>query len=291
MTFFELLSTAAAGATEQKQTIVYKADGNGVKVVNKILVNLATLYNRENIKGMYADYIDSQTVILYKDFEPCWEVQTIYNDTEAYNMEIALMRYNQAMGTYINFCEMIQNRIDGGCYIKNDALMVLQLHGSAELWQRAEAAQQAKKEERERADAEEVRQRAEEIRKQAEAERAEQERIKAEKMAFLEGFAKGRTDIQIERIYTILSKIQAYDMGNKTVCLSRKDFILQTLNNGGRIERKDGVVSYYGSRWNRKESKPKTEYRLYTDTNSFYTITKTEYDFATYMMGKNQEIA
>ncbi len=288
MTFFDLLNKAGTETREQKQVIVYKADGNGVKVVNKVLINLATLFNRDSIKGMYADYSDRDGAVLYKDFSPCWEVQAICNDTEAGNMEIALIRYNQAMHTYEDFCDMIQNRIDGGSYIKNDALMVLQLHGSIELLQRAKAAKQAIIDEQKRAEAEEAKRRAEEARQQAEADRMEKERIKTEKMAFLEGFAEGKTDIQMERIYTILSKTQGYNIGNKTVYLSRKDFILQTLNNGGRIEQKDGVVSYYGSKWNRKECKPKTEYRLYVDTNSFYTITKTEYDFAVYVMGKRE---
>ena len=65
------------------------------------------------------------------------------------------------------------------------------------------------------------------------------------------------------------------------------DFIIDTLSEGGKAEQKDGIISYYGSKWDRKQSKPKTEYRLYTAEGSYYTITKIEYDFAVYMMEKS----
>ena len=38
---------------------------------------------------------------------------------------------------------------------------------------------------------------------------------------------------------------------------------------------------------NKKQSKPKTEYRLYNNDGSFWTITKTEFDFALFLMNKN----
>jgi hypothetical protein len=46
-------------------------------------------------------------------------------------------------------------------------------------------------------------------------------------------------------------------------------------------------VTYYGSRWDVKESKPKTEYRLVDDSNSYYKITKTEFDFTNYLINNN----
>ena len=100
-------------------------------------------------------------------------------------------------------------------------------------------------------------------------------------------FPSLRIQIQIERIYDVLSKIQGYREGEKVNYKSRKDFIIDTLAEGGKAEQKDGVISYYGSKWDRKQSKPKTEYRLYTAEGSYYTITKIEYDFACYMMQKS----
>lgn len=280
MTFFELLKRADAIATEEKTIIIYKADGNGTKTVKKSLISLKTLYNMESISGLYADFSEPERAVIYKDFSPCWEVQTIYNDTEADKMQIALIRYNQAMGNYMDFCDMIQNKINNGDYIKNDALMLLQLHGNTELLLKATREKQIKIEASAKAEAEEARKYAEEERKRAEAEAEEKARQKAEKMSFLQGYGEGKTQIQIERIYDVLSKIQGYREGEKVNCKSRKDFIIDTLAEGGKAEQKDGVISYYGSRWNPKQSKPKTEYRLYTAEGSYYTITKIEYDFA-----------
>lgn len=285
-TFFELLNRADLTATEEKIVITYKADGNGTKTVKKSLINLAILYNDKSIDGMYVSYSEPKTAVIYKDFSPCWEVQTIYNDTESDKMKIALIRYNQAMGSYADFCDMIQNRINNGYYIKNNALMLLQLHGSKDLLLKATKAKQVKIEATAKAEEEDARRRAEEERKQAEAERVEGERRKAEKRAFLEGFADGKTDIQTERLFDILSKVECYDIDGRREFLSRKDFIIQILNRGGRAEKKEGIVTHYGSKWNPKESKPKTEYRLYTEDNSFYTITKTEFSFAEYLKQK-----
>ena len=106
-------------------------------------------------------------------------------------------------------------------------------------------------------------------------------------MGFLQGYGEGKTQIQIERIYDVLSKIQGYREGEKVKYKSRRDFIIDTLSEGGKAEQKDGVISYYGSKWDRKQSKPKTEYRLYTAEGSYYAITKIEFDFACYMMQKS----
>ena len=46
------------------------------------------------------------------------------------------------------------------------------------------------------------------------------------------------------------------------VIKTRKQFIVDEIANGAKPERKDGVISYYGSKWNRKESKPKTTFAI-----------------------------
>lgn len=188
MTFFELLKRADTKAKDDKTVITYKEDGNGTKTVKKSLISLETLYSMESISGLYADFSEPERAVIYKDFSPCWEVQTIYNDTEADKMQIALIRYNKAMGSYADFCDMIQNRINNGDYIKNDALMLLQLHGSTELLLKATRGKQVKIEASAKAEAEEARKHAEEERKRAEAEAEEKARQKAEKMGFLQGY-------------------------------------------------------------------------------------------------------
>ena len=161
--------------------------------------------------------------------------------------------------------------------------MLLQLHGCNETIKNALQVKEGIKAKQIQEEAEKHAKFEAEQRKKAE----EEERQKAEKIAFLCGYADGKTQIQVERIYTVLSKKQWYRNNGNDVIKSRRDFIIVTLSEGGKAERKDGVISYYGSKWDRKQSKPKTEYRLYTADGSYYTVTKIEYDFACYMMQKS----
>lgn len=74
---FELLKKADITATEQKEVITYKTDGNSVKTCRKGLVSLAKIFNDKSIIGLYAEPIqadfsdDIKSVIIYRDFAPC----------------------------------------------------------------------------------------------------------------------------------------------------------------------------------------------------------------------------
>ena len=194
------------------------------------------------------------------------------------------------MGTFSDFENMIKNDIAKGQYIKNDVLYLLKVHGCTETLSKALEVKEGIKAKQIQEEAEKHAKFEAEQRKKEEEARAEAERKKAEKVAFLCGYADGKTQIQTERIYNILSKIQGYrnsQNGEKIEYKSRRDFIIDTLAEGGKAEQKDGIISCYGSKWDRKQSKPKTEYRLYTAEGSFYIITKIEYDFACFMMEKS----
>lgn len=176
MTFFELLRTADNTAREQKRIIAYKADGNGVKVCSKTLISLSELFANASIISMYADFSDYKAII-YKDFEPCIEVQSIYNDAESGKIQTALIRYCQRMSNYSDFCEMIQSKIDNNCFIKNTELKLFEIHGDTELLQKAKQA----KENRSRAIEEEYKQ--EKMRQEAERRNEEEaERENFEKL-------------------------------------------------------------------------------------------------------------
>lgn len=108
------------------------------------------------------------------------------------------------------------------------------------------------------------------------AEEAERKRIEAED---LYGYDAAMTDMQRGKVVKILLK-SIFTNGHY---ITRKDFIVNRILNGSSVRQVDGVVTSYGSKWDRKESKPKTEYRLYEPDSSFYIITKTEYDFAQYI--------
>lgn len=287
--FIDILRSAENSAKVTKEVITYKADGNGIKTVKKEILSLAEVYKDNSIKGLYADATEPENngIIIYKDFDPCIEISTIYTEPTAEQMQKALQNYNGKIQTFSDYEDDIRRIISKGGYIKNDVLYLLKVHGCTETLQKALEVKEGIKQKQIQEETEKhVKFEAEQRKKEEEA-RAEAERKKAEKVAFLCGYADGKTQIQIERIYDVLSKIQGYREGEKVNYKSRKDFIIDTLAEGGKAEQKDGVISYYGSKWDRKQSKPKTEYRLYTEEGSYYIITKIEFDFAVYMMEKS----
>ena len=281
--FIDILKNADIRAKETKTIITYKADGNSVKTVKRELLSLAEVYKDNTISGLYADISEAENgVKIYKDFSPCIEVSTIYNTPTAEQMQKALQNYNAKMGTFSDYENAVKNIIAEGGYIKNDALMLLELHGCKETIKNALQVKETIKQKQIAEETEKAEIYRQEQEQKAKAEAEEKERQKAEKVAFLCGYGDGKTQIQIERLFDVLSKKYIYDGKLKT----RKDFIIDTLAEGGKAEQKDGVISYYGSKWDKKQSKPKTEYRLYTAEGSFYTVTKIEFDFACYMMQK-----
>lgn len=283
--FIDILRSAENSAKVTKEIITYNADGNGIKTVKKELLSLAEVYHDNSINGLFADATEPENngIIIYKDFAPCLEVAKIWNDPTAEQMRKALQNYNGKMETFSDFENMIKKSVAEGQYIKNDALYLLKVHGCNETLAKALEVKEGIKQKQIQEEAEKHAKIEAEQRKKEEEARAEAERKKAEKVAFLCGYADGKTQIQTERIFDVLSKKYIYDGKLKT----RKDFIIDTLSEGGKAEQKDGVISYYGSKWDRKQSKPKTEYRLYTAEGSFYTITKIEFDFACFMMQKS----
>ena len=287
--FIDVLRSAENSAKVIKEIITYKADGNGIKTVKKKLLSLAEVYKDNSINGLYADASESENngIIIYKDFDPCIQISTIYTEPTSEQMQKALQNYNGKMGTFSDFENATKINIENGAYIKNDVLYLLKVHGCTETLQKALEVKEGIKQKQIQEEAEKHAKFEAEQRKKEEEARAEAERKKAKKVAFLCGYADGKTQIQTERIYNILSKIQGYREGEKVEYKSRRDFIIDTLSEGGKAEQKDGIISYYGSKWDRKQSKPKTEYRLYTAEGSYYTITKIEFDFAVYMMEKS----
>lgn len=135
----------------------------------------------------------------------------------------------------------------------------------AAYYERKEAEEQTRREQRQREEAEK---------------QAERERIDAEARALYCGFADGMTAMQFGRIDSVLSK----RVRENNVIMTKREWIEGKIKEGYRAEQKDGVTTWYGSRWNAKESKPKTEYRLRKDgASEYYRIIKTEYDYALHL--------
>lgn len=241
--FIDILKNAENSAKVTKEVITYKADGNGIKTVKKELLSLAEVYKDNSIMGLFADATEPENngIIIYKDFSPCLEVAKVWNDPTAEQMQKALQNYNGKMETFSDFENMIKNAIANGQYIKNDALYLLKVHRCNETLSKALEVKEGIKQRQIQEEAEKHAKFEAEQRKKEEEARAEAERKKVEKVAFLCGYADGKTQIQTERIYNVLSKIQGYrnsQNGEKVNYKSRRDFIIDTLAEGGKAEQK-----------------------------------------------------
>ena len=124
------------------------------------------------------------------------------------------------------------------------------------------------------------------------AEQLEKERLaklkKKEDRALLLGWGDGMSDLRLGQVLSVLMVKYRYDGVEKT----RLRHIIDCISEGWIPKRLENVVSYYGSKWDLKESKPKTEYHLILpnkDGSFFYIITKTEFDFAEYLYKRRDE--
>lgn len=186
----------------------------------------------------------------------------------------------QGMDTIENYLERIDLALEQGKFIGNVPISFLRYIDPVRADKCAEArvAFLAKREEEDR-----VKRAAYKAEEEAKKIAIEEEK-QAERDTLL-GWADGMTNMQFGKVITVMSKCYRYDGVIKT----RLQFIIDCINEG-RVPRKvDGVTSWYGSRWEKKESAPKTEYRMENLAENLYTvITKTEYDFATFLLKKAQ---
>lgn len=125
-------------------------------------------------------------------------------------------------------------------------------------------------EERERRRVLEEQEAAEKARQQAE--------LEAAKAKYL-GWADAMSPMRFGKVDAVLGSLVRCD--GKVI--TRREFVIQAVKDGWMPEQKDGVTSWYGSKWEPKQSKPRTEYCLARDNYS-YKVSKTEYDFALHLM-------
>ena len=216
MTFFETLKNTEA--EEAKCTVLFKADGNGVKIVNKTLINLEKTFNNSDLQGVFCEFDRGMDIATFYMFNPCLNIGDISRDKEAAEGVALLVNFKRKFPEISNY---INTLIDNGSYIKNDALKVLEESGNKELLQRAIKYKQGILEERRAEEQKEAEKREAEEAARVTAQKAEQERARTEKLSFLCGYGNGKTQIQVERLYNILSKLYVYN-GNY---ITRKDFI------------------------------------------------------------------
>lgn len=129
--------------------------------------------------------------------------------------------------------------------------------------------------------AEEARQRQLEDEAKEEAKKAKREAELAAERAKLLGWADEMISFQFGRIMTVLGK----QVRVEGTVMPWYQFAQWALQNGWTPHKEENVTSWYGSKWDRKESRPRTEYRLQKGS-SYYKVSKTVFDFASYLAGK-----
>lgn len=98
------------------------------------------------------------------------------------------------------------------------------------------------------------------------------------------GWEEQLSNLQIYRAIKHLTSMIRVD----GIVMQHHEFIKKYIKDGWLPHKKENETHFYGSRFNPKESKPKTNYYLHKD-NIAYTITKTEYDFALYIIKLQSE--
>ena len=129
------------------------------------------------------------------------------------------------------------------------------------------------------------------------ARREEQERQERLKREAVEEAEKSRKEAELEaekakyygwadtmtpmRFGKVRAKMEGVVRADGKV-MSLRDFVTGLVKDGWEPAKRDGVTRWYGSKWEPKQSKPRTEYVLARDGCS-YKVSKTEYDFAVYL--------
>lgn len=114
-------------------------------------------------------------------------------------------------------------------------------------------------------------------------EKEDKERLEKEERENLFGFDDGKTPIQKSKILQCLMKplfFREFE-GNKNVTITRKEFVLRCLKNNYITD-----IKTFSNAYNKRAKTDSKTERVLTSTteNSMYTITKTEYDFANYLL-------
>lgn len=121
----------------------------------------------------------------------------------------------------------------------------------------------------------EERQRQMERQAEEEAEKArERAKLEAAKAQYL-GWADSMSFMRFGKVDGVLGSLIRCD----GKLMTRREFVIQAVKDGWIPERREGVTSWYRG----KETKPRTEHRL-SKENLCYMVSKTEYDFAMYIV-------
>lgn len=257
---------------ERRRVIEYGKDGN--KVVRhwyEVQHVIGTLYKTKETKNEWGDSLFN--LVIFFDNKSDGLMFERMSHPERYTVERVadtMRRYqiDSVTHMYIGLNDrMEQNKFIGAADIEffrqfDRAAAERYAQHRLDYYARKEA------EERERRRVVEEQEAAEKARQQAELEAAKAKYF---------GWADTMTPMHFGKVDAVLGSLIRCD----GKVMTRREFVIQAIKDGWTPEQKDGVTSWYGSKWEPKQSKPRTEYRLVRE-NFSYKVSKTEFDFAKY---------
>jgi len=264
---------------EPRKIITFSSDGKkAVQHSTSVQQVKGTLYmtrpHMDSSDGYCYDFC-----IFFPEYPVGMVMQPFYHDPAEVDVdELCASVAKLGLDSAENFIHELDRRVESGQFIS-----VVQIAMAAQISpEKAPVYQKAResfytRRELEEAERDRIRQEEEQARKAEEAARYQAEVDAARKE--LLGWGDRMPPLQLFRVQKTLSKVYRYD----GVVKSRREFIIDAINEGYKPEARENVTSFYGSKWDPKETKPRTEYRLMDSDGVFYLITKTEYDFALYL--------
>lgn len=260
---------------ERRRVIEYGVDGN--KVVRhwyEVQHVVGSVYKDEDCKNQWGD-AECRLFIFFPGADSGLFIQTLRHTENVTVEQLEKDAERVGLDTAERMICMLDGRVANGQFIGNAQIEFVQQFDTAAAarYTQHRADYYARKEEQERQEA--LARQA----KEAEEEAKRLAEIEAEKAKYM-GWADNMTALRFGKVKAKLEKLARFD----GKVMSYREFIIQTVKDGWMPQKKEGVTSWYG-KWEPKESKPRTEYRL-CKGNLCYTVSKTEFDFAEFLVSK-----
>ena len=263
---------------ERRRVIEYGADGN--KVVRhwyEMRHVIGPLYMSRITKNEY----ESDMFTLFVFFPGVPNGFTYWEDTwhpEQYTTEHVLRSLeHDGYASQEQLIATLNLHVEKDIFIGNAWIEFVRQFDSerADVYAKHRADFYARREEQDRQErlARQAEEEAEKARQQAELEK--------EKAVYL-GWADKMTALRFGKVKAQMEKLARFD----GKVMSYRDIVIQSVKDGWMPKKQEGVTTWYGSRWEPKQSKPKTVYKL-AKGNLCYTISKTEFDFAEFLVSKS----
>lgn len=261
---------------ECRCVIEYGVDGN--KVVHhwyEMQHVVGSIYKSEDCKNQWDD-TECKLFIFFPGANFGLFIQTLRHTENVTVEQLEKDSVRTGLDTAEHMICMLDGRVANGQFIGNAQIEFIRQFdtNAAARYAQYRVDYYARKEEQERQEslARQAQEAEEEAKRQAE--------IAAEKANYL-GWADNMTALRFGKVKAKLEKLVRFD----GKVMSYREFIIQTVKDGWIPQKEEGVTSWYGSKWEPKQSKPRTEYRLCKD-NLCYTVSKTEFDFAEFLVSK-----